>query len=720
MAEVPSYGGFRAAPQGPSGAFLTVPDATGFDQPLKDLSRASDAAFAAGHQIADVVLKAQHDANQVHVMDATNQGREAALTLTYDPQQGYTNVKGKDVLPTGGTPLAVDYAGRYKETLRSIAGGLTNDEQRQLFAQQSAQLMSSFEAGAFEHEQREWQTYSQSVFDGATKISTESIKKNYSNPAMIDTEVENIRASVAASGKHLGLSGNDITYAQNAKVSGAVTGAIAQALEARDTTTANALYQRYKSHLVADDDLRVKGTLQQETAAGAIMQAADIADGIAAAPSTTTGGGKAILPVAGARITSRFGDAREGGKTHEGADLAVPVGTPVKAPMAGKVIRVWEDAENGKAVRIQFSDGSVGGFAHLSEQGVQNGDPVTQGQVFAKSGNTGHSTGPHLHYRLEKGGQPIDPLAAGGGGPAVAARAATLDDMWATARAALVQQMPDPRPEDIRALRAEVDARWNLHQKSKADNEDQALAGVYRELAGNGGSYLALSPSQRAAIPADKLPKVMAFASAARTAFDHETGAQGMATYAQLVSDPQKLAAMGDADFLHLQTQFSKADFGQLARERGNLRLTLAKGVAAAAKDAATLNREGANRAVNERLLSLGLSANPKPDDNDAPRVAAIRMTVDRALLSAQAGLGRRLTDAETAQTVDRLFTANATGSGWFSAYQAPAFSIGKGSIPSVDREAIRQSFAARGNPNPTDADVLAAWYAKNTTGQQK
>ncbi|WP_406853356.1 peptidoglycan DD-metalloendopeptidase family protein [Brevundimonas sp. BH3] len=82
---------------------------------------------------------------------------------------------------------------------------------------------------------------------------------------------------------------------------------------------------------------------------------------------------------------------------HGGLDIPAPVGTPVKAPASGEVIQVWSNNSGGNQVRIRHSNGTVTGYAHLQSSDVKVGDRVTQGQVFAKTGNTGNSTGPHLH-----------------------------------------------------------------------------------------------------------------------------------------------------------------------------------------------------------------------------------------------------------------------------------------------------------------------------------
>jgi len=101
--------------------------------------------------------------------------------------------------------------------------------------------------------------------------------------------------------------------------------------------------------------------------------------------------------------------------THHGMDFKTPVGTPITSPWAGVVTKAnWNWGANGNCLEIAFSNGNTGKFLHLSENKVKAGDRITAGEVIALSGNTGHSTGPHLHYQLEKAGEILDPVKVHG------------------------------------------------------------------------------------------------------------------------------------------------------------------------------------------------------------------------------------------------------------------------------------------------------------------
>lgn len=97
-------------------------------------------------------------------------------------------------------------------------------------------------------------------------------------------------------------------------------------------------------------------------------------------------------------------------KLHTGVDLSVPQGTEVHVVEEGVVRRASEDAVNGRVLIIDHGRGVTTAYCHNSELRVKVGQRVKRGELIAHSGNTGRSTGPHLHYQLELASQPVDPL----------------------------------------------------------------------------------------------------------------------------------------------------------------------------------------------------------------------------------------------------------------------------------------------------------------------
>jgi murein DD-endopeptidase MepM/ murein hydrolase activator NlpD len=93
---------------------------------------------------------------------------------------------------------------------------------------------------------------------------------------------------------------------------------------------------------------------------------------------------------------------------HAGTDFRAAVGTPIKAPFAGKVILTGQHYYAGGSVYIDSGNGVINLFFHMSEVNVKEGDFIKKGQVIGKVGATGRVTGPHLHYGLSLAGQYVD------------------------------------------------------------------------------------------------------------------------------------------------------------------------------------------------------------------------------------------------------------------------------------------------------------------------
>lgn len=115
-----------------------------------------------------------------------------------------------------------------------------------------------------------------------------------------------------------------------------------------------------------------------------------------------------IKPLGGGRFTSGFG--RRWGRMHKGVDWACPVGTTVYASCGGTVIQASYNGGYGNNVVISHPDGRMTRYAHNSKLLVKVGQQVEQGEAIALSGNTGRSTGPHVHFELYINGSAVNPL----------------------------------------------------------------------------------------------------------------------------------------------------------------------------------------------------------------------------------------------------------------------------------------------------------------------
>jgi len=108
------------------------------------------------------------------------------------------------------------------------------------------------------------------------------------------------------------------------------------------------------------------------------------------------------------RYTSGFGP--RWGRMHNGTDMAAPLGTPIYATADGEVIFAGRQSGYGLIVKIKHDFGIVTRFAHMSKLSVKKGQRVSRGDQIGGMGNTGRSTGSHLHYEIRVNGKAINPM----------------------------------------------------------------------------------------------------------------------------------------------------------------------------------------------------------------------------------------------------------------------------------------------------------------------
>ncbi len=124
-------------------------------------------------------------------------------------------------------------------------------------------------------------------------------------------------------------------------------------------------------------------------------------------PPPRKGTGSFAKPTSRGYITSGFG--WRWGRRHNGIDIGIPIGTDVKAADGGVVVFSGTKGGYGKAIVIDHGANMQTLYAHNSKLHVKVGDKVFKGQIIATSGNTGRSTGPHLHFEIKKNGVPQNP-----------------------------------------------------------------------------------------------------------------------------------------------------------------------------------------------------------------------------------------------------------------------------------------------------------------------
>jgi len=230
----------------------------------------------------------------------------------------------------------------------------------------------------------------------------------------------------------------------------------------------------------------------------------------------------------------------------------------------------------------------------------------------------------------------------------------------------------------------------------------------------NGGRFSELPIAIRAGIPPKEVDNVMNFAARIAKGDD----GTNPAVYQKLASDPVYLKSLSDNEFFRLRPQLNETDFKHFANERGAATKT---GGANSAED---LNTPAINAVLNDRLRTLGIDPTPKDGSPDAVRVGAMRKFVRDSLLNAQSVAGKKMSDAEVEKYVDGLFAKSQEFQTSFLGFSTGTSSkrmldMQARDIPSDVRDRLKKDFKAAGIAEPTDADLLGAyWRLKGLTNK--
>lgn len=216
MPRVPTYDNFQVDPTNlpnaqvrPVGARFDAPFTEGMaTAPGRQLQQFGQAMTQAGAGINKVVLDEFEQANQTRVNDAVSQAAKVRLELTFNPTEGFTNLKGENALKRpGDKSLDQEYGEKFQARVDAIAKGLGNDQQRLRFKQQVDQIGLQFQASLNQHIAKEFNTYQDSVDDGTIRTGQEQMALAWGDPAAIKQATDAVRAAVVNKATRYGLSG---------------------------------------------------------------------------------------------------------------------------------------------------------------------------------------------------------------------------------------------------------------------------------------------------------------------------------------------------------------------------------------------------------------------------------------------------------------------------------------------------------------------------------
>lgn len=715
MPRVPTYDSPQAAAQNlPGVQAQSVASASTLGQGGAQLERIGQQVVGAGNEFGKIAIDMQNMANQTRVDDALNQARQQALALTFDPQAGYLSLKGSAALDRpDGKALPDEYAGKLQEGITSIADGLGNDAQRRLFALHSNDIVTSFQGDVQKHTLQEFRSYSLSVQDGAIKLGADAAKLNWDNPEKIAPALDSVKAAVYKAGQLNGESANETTARMKVATSAVHVGVIDAAIQNNNPSYASLYLQQNKDGMTADDILKVNGVINH-TLDGRIATSAVTA--------TTQQFVPKFQPTDMDRLKGIVLGMESGGKETDakGNVLTSPKGAKGSMQVLdstngnpGFGVTPAQDNSPEERARVgrDYLAAMVGKYGNAAQaMAAYNAGPGALDDALAKAKADGKPENWLAYLPKETQSYVQNGVAKFNSGAGTPARPTELEFV----NDAIARLGPNPRPEQLKLTREAAEHQFGIITKSIKEQGENAMMDGMKALIANGGKWDAVDPQLRNAVAQyapGKLDDILKFAKAISKG-DNETNPE---LYAKLAAYPDEMTKMSDAQFMLLRPQLSEADFKHFAKERGDY-------LNGKTNDSSeSINSKAVTTAVGNRLTSMGINATPKPTDMAGKQqVGTVLKFVRDSIFDQQTQTGRKLTPAEIEEHVDTLFAKNID-------FRRTLFGFGAGTItqnmlgmkvsdiPAASLDSLKQEFAKRGVPKPTDDQLLRSyWTVKN------
>ena len=691
----------------------------------RQASALGQALMTAADAEGRIALDVQDQINTTAVEQAVNQLQEARLKLTYDKESGYTTQTGYAALKRDdGKSLSQAYGEQLDAQRDLIAGSLGNDAQRRAFMLRAGQMRVEFDGQTSRWTSDQAKAWTASVHKATIDTSLQTAVASYTDPTQLAPAIERMDRAVAASGQAEGLSAAQIEVNQGVMRSRFHAAVVAAALQNDNVTYADAYFKQYGSQIVdPDTKLKVIGMISGEV---------DNMQALAAANDALAGGAQFETPEFDRylNVLVDAGERSPGDYAADGKPLTSPKGAKYKMQVTPETARKpgfgIEPAKNDSPAEynrvgrqlayalIQKYDGD-----YLKASAAYNaGRKWVDAAVARAAKGTPGTNGASWRWQLANDGrslesrQETDAYIVRVGN---AMRSGLGTNPPPTKEALYAQLDKDPRlannPTRLAAARAQVDRGFEARKQAWESAKDQSNADAMRELEANGGNFEALPIALRAKLDPKQIMELRGFASAVVKG--------GVVTddpdaYAKL-SDPAYLHNLSDAQMAQFKAVLSPQSFANFDKIR---------------RTPLEFDSAGFKAIVDNRLNSMGIDPSPNTKTakgkEDLTRGVAINRYLRESVLAQQEALGRKITGKELQDFVDLKFRESyqynmiemITGIK-MGEKTVNALSMLPRDIPTESRESIKQALKAQGVANPTDAQLLVAYWRSKDRGKQ-
>lgn len=677
----------------------------------RQMQEAGNTLASAGAKLFEQQVKVQEQANTLRVIDARNQAKELAYKLRFSKDEGYSNIYGVDALQReSGMPLSEEYLQKYQEGVGKIYDALGNDAQKKEFSRYAQEGAIDFQGQVMAHQVSQFREYASSVHNATIKNAMNDIVANYNNIDAVNRSVEQIQASAYEQAK---LNNQSSTFADTAAremTSKAHLAAIKTAIDKNDPTFADGYLKKYTSGMNADDILSANGLITKQMNSRIAVTTADKVMSEVLPKITNPPLNRAFNILINAESAGKQfapdGSPLTSGKGAIGIAQVMPKTAPEAAKLAGlewSEEKYKNDAQYNRQLGKAYFEKQLKDFGGDLAQAyaAYNYGPTATREAIQRAEKEGKDWRDFIPEETKKYvANNVKAFESGGGSES------------APSLAEIKKQVRDlvgvDNPERLKLAMDEVERRYVETEKLVKQRADEAVAGAMQAIMENGGRYVDLPAQLRAAIPPDRVGKVLDFAAKWGRGEDVETD---WALYYDLRRDPKSLL---DANLMVYRERLSDTEFKELTRLQANARQNPDYGgVLRTHKDV-----------MNQFLLeSLGYySVSPKEAESAKGKTRSavlgrVWQAFDTRVQARQDSLGRALTNEELKKEAAALFTP-VNLDGWFSNAK-PAVLVSEDDavlIPEEDRRLISEGLTAAKRP-VTEESIRAVYLIKKMGG---
>lgn len=739
MPRIPTYDNFQIDPAGLPNARMNAHAVP---------TTATDQAQAMGRQMQDaggrmgnIALQMQEEINRARVDDASNKIKEAALRLTYDEQEGYTALKGLNAMERpDGQPLDAEYGQKLQKHIDEIAGGLSNDAQRQAFMQNAGAISTSFGGSILQHMLGESKTYKTSVAEGAIDTAKRSIGLEIADPIATRNNILRIQEQVYRIAQ---LTGNNSAEWQDAKnrelIGAALATPIASYLDRGQVGNADTLLKGYGHFMDAGDLVKFRGLIDQQRS---IQLGQSVGDGVSQAAyqaNNPTEFGRLwqaqTMQESGGRQRDKNGELIVSNKGAFGKAQLMPATAVALARSIGDktstdaqiIQRAKDDPSYNEALGKKYMQDALAKYGGdvrmaLASYNAGHGDKkgsagLTMGLRKAAEWNKANPNQPRdwLEFMpAETRGYVANITAKLQSGSAAPKRTSELEVVQA------VRSDPRLANDPIARKAAEETAAKNfkLQEDARKTQGDNALVQALEWGAQNQYRASDMPPSLRSQIPPERMGELQTqFEKLAKG--DDQTDPVAYSVYMSSAEGQKELKGMPrDKAVLLAKTQFNASDGKKFLDKWGE-----ANGAAPPSGGAANfgdIDRASFNATAESMLQQMGFnpSATMKSDAKEFQRVASIKYALEKQLLAMQQSAGKKFNDADMSRAISQLLstttkTSDGTTVPVIEVTRSGGFFGNKGfSIHKTTKEQLKAQFKAVGINDPSDDQLNAAYLS--------